>query len=723
MASFRISSSFLVLALAASLAAPRDVLADGELDESFSEDGISVRDLGSTSDHVAAVQVAASGRIVVAGDALIGNTRDLVVSVFTSGGSPDATFAGTGRVTADFGGDEEARAVAVHRDGSVVAVGTRVKDGISEVVAVRYLANGTLDTNFNGSGRRVIAFTDGADSFGNAVALELDGRIVIGGTRTNANGSVIAVARLRRDGSFDTSLNGNGKKFIDFGIATGRDAFGNGVAVQDDRKIVVVGTREGAGGSDFAVARIDPDGEFDEGFDGSGKTDVDFGPTDEGQAVAIRPDGRIALAGTRTTASGSDFAVALLRADGELDAGFDGNGKATTDFGAAERAHAMIAQPDGKLLVIGERQGEAGRDFAIARYQENGALDPTLDEDGKARVDIDEGSLDTGASIALTPDGLIVAAGTTRDTSNSDLALVRLLSTLSLPAGSLEIPAAGSTQSGIGLISGWLCNAPSVKIRIDGGPLVTTAYGTARSDTVAVCGDTGNGFGLLFNWNLLGDGPHILRAFAQGQQFASHVFDVHTLGTTFLSGAEGTYTLQGFPEPGSSVDVTWSQGLQGFVLRELDANARTAGPAPEAPAATTGQLENPAAGSFQSGIGIVSGWVCDANAVQIRIDGGAPLAAAHGTARGDTQEICGDSDNGFALLFNWNLLDDGVHTIEARADGQVIGTASFTVTTLGVPFLRGASGKFDLADFPEDGSSVELTWSEGQQNFVITGSD
>jgi uncharacterized delta-60 repeat protein len=726
MASGRLTSAVSFLALASSVIAfPRAALADGELDESFSEDGISIRDLGSPSDQVAAVQITPNGRIVVAGDTLTGGSRDLVVSVFTSAGTPDPTFAGTGRATADFGGDEQARAIAVHRDGSIVAVGTRVKDDTSEVVLVRYLASGTLDTSFNGSGRRVIAFTDGADSFGNAIALELDGRIVIGGTRTNANGSVIAIARLRRDGSFDTSLNGNGKKFIDYGIESGRDAFGNAVAVQDDRKIVVAGTRTGAGGSDFAVARIDPDGEFDEGFDGSGKTDVDFGPTDEGQAMAIRPDGRIAIAGTRTTASGSDFAVALLRTDGRLDSAFDGNGKATTDFGAEERAHAMIAQLDGKLLVVGEREGEVGRDFAFARYEENGALDPTLDEDGKLRIDVAAGSLDTGTGVALTADGAIVAAGTTRDTANSDLALLRLLSTLRVPAGSLELPGAGSTQSGIGLISGWLCSAPSVKVRIDGSALVTTAYGTARSDTAAVCGDADNGFGLLFNWNLLGDGPHIIRAFAQGQQFAAHVFDVQTLGSSFLRGAEGAYTLQGFPEPGSSVDVSWSEGLQGFVLRKFEENTAAAGPAaaasPESPAATTGQLENPSAGSFQSGIGIISGWVCDADVVEIRLDGGAPLAAAHGTARGDTEGMCGDSDNGFGLLFNWNLLDDGAHTIEARADGQVLGTASFTVTTLGESFLRGASGTFDLEDFPEDGSSVEVTWSEGQQNFVITG--
>ena len=81
-----------------------------------------------------------------------------------------------------------------------------------------------------------------------------------------------------------------------------------------------------------------------------------------------------------------------------------------------------------------------------------------------------------------------------------------------------------------------------------------------------------------------------------------------------------------------------------------------------------GTLETPSPGSFQSGIGVICGWVCEAEEVVIEING-QPWQAAYGTARADTKARCGDINNGFGLLFNWNLLGDGVHTLVVRADG------------------------------------------------------
>ena len=130
-------------------------------------------------------------------------------------------------------------------------------------------------------------------------------------------------------------------------------------------------------------------------------------------------------------------------------------------------------------------------------------------------------------------------------------------------------------------------------------------------------------------------------------------------------------------------------------------------------------LENPQSGSFQSGIGLVSGWVFDASRVDIVFDDGLPVEAAYGTSREDTRSTCGDVNNGFGLLFNWNLLGDGQHTVRAFADGVEFGSATVTVTTLGVEFFQGASGSFQLMDFPEPGTNVIVRWQEGLQNFVI----
>ena len=98
-----------------------------------------------------------------------------------------------------------------------------------------------------------------------------------------------------------------------------------------------------------------------------------------------------------------------------------------------------------------------------------------------------------------------------------------------------------------------------------------------------------------------------------------------------------------------------------------------------------------------------------------------PLVAAYGTSRADTASVCGDTDNGFGLLFNWNLVGDGEHTVVAVVDGVELGRATVTVTTLGEEFVRDVAGTCEAADFPTPGETVSLTWQESHQNFVITG--
>ena len=283
------------------------------------------------------------------------------------------------------------------------------------------------------------------------------------------------------------------------------------------------------------------------------------------------------------------------------------------------------------------------------------------------------------------------------------------------PQATLENPAPESFQSGIGVISGWACNATMIEIKFNDGPPQEAAYGTSRGDTQSTCGDTDNGFGLLFNWNLLGDGIHTVQALADGAEFASVTVIVTTLGEEFLHGASGTLPLADFPDAGASRTLRWQQSQQNFVL--TDGSPGRGGGTSGAPPHV---LENPVPGSFQSGIGLISGWVCDAQTITIRFDDGPPQEAAYGTSRGDTQGACGDTDNGFGLPFNWNLLDDGLHTVTASADGVEFARVEVTVTTLGTEFRRGLSREVTLPDFPEVGTDVTLMWQEAQQNFVIT---
>lgn len=138
-----------------------------------------------------------------------------------------------------------------------------------------------------------------------------------------------------------------------------------------------------------------------------------------------------------------------------------------------------------------------------------------------------------------------------------------------------------------------------------------------------------------------------------------------------------------------------------------------------AQAQAQGNLENPAPDGSESGIGLISGWHCGAGQIEIVFDSRPPLRAAYGTSRGDTTSICGDTDNGFGLLYNYNLLGPGTHTARAYADGALFATRTFTVTTLGGEFLTGLSGSYLLSDFPSPGQGAVVTWQEGKQNFMI----
>jgi hypothetical protein len=101
------------------------------------------------------------------------------------------------------------------------------------------------------------------------------------------------------------------------------------------------------------------------------------------------------------------------------------------------------------------------------------------------------------------------------------------------------------------------------------------------------------------------------------------------------------------------------KGRSGFLFVVIIACFQLINVFPQTIHAQTRALENPQAGSFQSGIGVISGWTCTANVVEIVIDNASPLPAGYGTTRGDTSAVCGDANNGFGLLWNWNLSGPG----------------------------------------------------------------
>ncbi|MBY0275828.1 hypothetical protein K2Z84_10825 [Candidatus Binatia bacterium] len=131
----------------------------------------------------------------------------------------------------------------------------------------------------------------------------------------------------------------------------------------------------------------------------------------------------------------------------------------------------------------------------------------------------------------------------------------------------LENPSPGSVKSGIGVLSGWKCSAggpTAITLTIDDTTTFQAAYGTGRADTIPVCGDADNGFGVLFNFGLLADGEHEIVARDGGVEFARATFSTSRFGVSFLVGASGTSFVRDFPSAGQGAFLVWEEASQSF---------------------------------------------------------------------------------------------------------------------------------------------------------------
>ncbi|MFI7412182.1 calcium-binding protein [Streptomyces sp. NPDC049627] len=289
------------------------------------------------------------------------------------------------------------------------------------VVAVphgAYAAPGDLDTTFGTGGRVTITTSSYAE--GEDVAVQPDGRIVsVGWEQDPANlDSEFALTRHNSDGSVDTSFGGgDGEVLTDF---EGGEDVAQGVAVQSDGKIVVVGRHqetddEFAGCCWFTVARYNSDGSVDTSF-GGGDGWVSpglAGGAEEAVGVAVQPDGKI-VGGAY---AGGWFAVVRYLPDGSPDSAFGGgDGVVMTSFsetgGGGATAQDMALQSNGKIVMAGYA-GETSFDFAVARYNPDGSPDTSFSGDGKVTTDL--GGYNWGQAVAVQSTGKIVLGGQSAD--------------------------------------------------------------------------------------------------------------------------------------------------------------------------------------------------------------------------------------------------------------------------------------------------------------------
>ncbi len=353
---------------------------NGSLDTSFDIDGKVTTPIGTMGDFATAISILDDGKILVVGRYQFSVSVILGVLIrYNTNGSLDTTFGG---------GDgwsqvlmQEATSMVVQPDGKIIVAGGQtsgVADGQSR--QHRFNADGTTDTTFGngiaGQGTNAIAYDTftGTDHDTRAIALQPDGKIIVGGCR--ASGSCIyGLARLNANGSLDTTFDTDGR------VTTAGLGAIEELRIQPDGKILAIGALN----EDFNVTRYNPDGSLDVSFGTNGRVSTPFVGIDGVRSGIVQADGKIVVGGT-SGGIDTNFAIARYTTAGVLDGTFSGDGKVTIDLGStADSSYGMAMDSSGRFVMA----GVSANFFAVARVLGDvTATGPTpYDFDGDRKAD------------------------------------------------------------------------------------------------------------------------------------------------------------------------------------------------------------------------------------------------------------------------------------------------------------------------------------------------
>ncbi len=275
-------------------------------------------------------------------------------------GDLDATFGDGGKVITALSTDgDRANDVAIQADGKIVVLGSVNIGSNSEnqYTLTRYNVDGTLDTTF-GDGGKVMTQIEHTFSSEGSLIISPNGNILIAGSVNSTTGGYVdfLLAQFNTDGTPTTSFGGNG--VITTAVGTWTDK-ANSIALQPDGKIILGGayySNNGDPSQDFALVRYNADGSLDDSFGSGGKVTTELGSDfDIIKSVAVLPDGKIVAGGYIQENSSSKFALVRYNSDGSLDNSFGDSGKVITSIKNSpyENAFTMAVQADGKVILAG----------------------------------------------------------------------------------------------------------------------------------------------------------------------------------------------------------------------------------------------------------------------------------------------------------------------------------------------------------------------------------
>jgi uncharacterized delta-60 repeat protein len=356
----------------------------GDLDKTFSGDGVKTVDYSGASDTFYGVAIYRN-----APTACGSSSGQATLTAFTAGGGPDKSFSSDGMWRQDVlgHGTNFLEACRFLPDGRLVAVGGGYgADGHYRTIVIVRRPNGAPDKSFSGDGLAVYRFAGIDNSAAYDLAVQPDGKIIVAGEGYDSGVSPQAgffeVARLRQNGALDKTFSGDGLAKVDFG------PYDEGVwkvRLLHGGTIVVAGWMQNKAGTEWnsAVAELRSNGALDRSFSGDGKATFNFlkGADDYPLGLDVRSGGAIVLGLYRY--NGSHLAaVAQLRASGRIDGSFGGGDGLKTGLGSDLDVQDLMLVGGGKILLAGGTNGGSGP--FVMRLRSNGNPDGTFGSHGKA---------------------------------------------------------------------------------------------------------------------------------------------------------------------------------------------------------------------------------------------------------------------------------------------------------------------------------------------------
>ena len=347
---------------------------DGTLDSTFGSNGsIIYSECDGCAGEGYAVEIQTDGKIVVSGYTVSGpsDTGSILLIRLNSDGTFDNTFGTNGRVVTNIAGyGDYGYDLAIQKNGKIVVAGRTATGTDQYALVLRYNSDGTLDNTFGTNGQSTY---DGAGwDEAKSVALQQDGKIVVTGSTSDAVVKAftdVLTLRYNADGTLDSSFGINGVVTYDYIYESG-----SAVIVQPDGAILVAGNiwdYNCENDSSF-ILRYAGNGTLDAIFGAGGV--VSYNPQFDGclyataQSMAIKKDGKIITAG----ALGNKVIVLRYNSDGSLDTTFSREGYGIYSLeGDYTYAYGkgIGLQLDEKIIVTGEASGNDGKPVFIMRLQ------------------------------------------------------------------------------------------------------------------------------------------------------------------------------------------------------------------------------------------------------------------------------------------------------------------------------------------------------------------